>query len=190
MKKSDLKSHIKSQMTQNRWEHTVRVTETAIQLANLYEESVEKVEIAALFHDYAKCWTSDALKDYLVDHQICTDVLNFNKELWHAPVASHLIQQKFGIKDTHILDAIRYHTTGRPNMSKLELIVFVADYIEPGRLFSGVDEVRQAARKDLNYAAWIALCNTIEFLCKKRATIYPDTFHAYNDLTKKMGEKN
>src|SRR5690625_5402966 len=74
-------------------------------------------------------------------------------------------------------------------MSKLEMIIFLADYIEPGRNFPGLEEVRDIAQKDLNHACWMVSRNTIQFLMQKRARIYPDTFHAYNDFTKRL-DKN
>ncbi|MCP6368247.1 bis(5'-nucleosyl)-tetraphosphatase (symmetrical) YqeK, partial [Klebsiella pneumoniae] len=81
-------------------------------------------------------------------------------ELWHAPVGAFLVRNEVGITDKEVLDAIAYHTSGRPGMTLLEKIVYVADYIEPGRRFPGVDEVRELAKKDLNAALIQSLKNT------------------------------
>ncbi|MGM8364645.1 bis(5'-nucleosyl)-tetraphosphatase (symmetrical) YqeK [Virgibacillus sp. W0181] len=188
MKKADIISRIKPQMTNERFNHTLRVARTANELAHIYDACAHKVELAALFHDYAKCWETTTLKNYIKENHLPIRLLDYHKELWHGPIAAHLIQHNFNIEDEDILNAIRYHTTGRAHMSNLELVLFVADYIEPGRHFPGVEEVREAALKDLRYSAWLVVRNTIEFLFKNKATIYPDTFYAYNDLTKKMGE--
>ena len=114
--------------------------------------------------------------------------LNFNSELWHAPVGAYLVEKEAGITDREILDAIRYHTTGRLGMTLLEKVVYLADYIEPGRHFPGVDEVRDIAKKNLDIALIQAVKNTIVFLMKKNQAIYPDTFQTYNDLIKYEGE--
>lgn len=188
MKRAELLPYIEAQMIPARWEHTLRVTDTAIKLADIHGENKENAETAALFHDFAKCWKSSTLKQYILENQLPTALLEYNKELWHGPVAAHFIQHSFGITEPDIVNAIRYHTTGRVHMSKLELIIFVADYIEPGRQFSGIEEVRIVAKEDLLHASWLVIRNTILFLCGKGRTIYPDTFYTYNDLTNKMGE--
>jgi predicted HD superfamily hydrolase involved in NAD metabolism len=88
--------------------------------------------------------------------------------------------------DKEVLEAIRYHTTGRPGMSLLEKVIYLADYIEPGRHFPGVDEVRALAKQDLDTALIQAVKNTILFLMKKNQPVYPDSFQTYNDLVMKQ----
>ena len=96
------------------------------------------------------------------------DLLDYHHELWHAPAGAYLVQQEVGITDAEILDAIRYHTTGRVGMTLLEKVIYLADYIEPGRKFPGVDEVRQLAKHNLNQAVCQALENTIYFLERQK----------------------
>lgn len=181
---NEIKKELKEKLSEDRYEHTLRVYDTAIQLANMYNESTEKVTIAALLHDYAKCESKQRLKQLIEKYHLPNELLQFHQELWHGPVGAMVAKEKFHITDEKVLHSIYYHTTGRANMSKLELIIFVADYIEPARNFPGVDEVRKLAKNDLKAAARKALQNTIVFLMEKGATIYPDTFLAYNDLTK------
>lgn len=181
---------VEPHLTQKRFEHTLRVKDTAINLAKLYDESIEKAELAAVFHDYCKYRSLDEMERIIKTTSLPKDLLNFHHELWHGPVASVLIDQEYGIDDGEIKQAIYSHTTGRANMSKLEMIIFLADYIEPGRDFPGVVDVRETAKKDLALACWMASKNTISFLMKKNATIYPDTFYAYNDLTKRTNGGN
>lgn len=181
---NEAKSLIHPLLTKDRYDHTLRVAQTASQLAKIYNESSIRTELAALLHDYAKCKHENELKQYIIEHRLPADLLEFNKELWHGPVAAHIMKHQYNIDDKDVLHAIQYHTTGRAKMSRLELIIFVADYIEPGRSFPGVVEVRNEAKKNLHGAAWMALRNTIPFLIEKKACIHPDTFHAYNDLTK------
>ncbi|MFC4558881.1 bis(5'-nucleosyl)-tetraphosphatase (symmetrical) YqeK [Virgibacillus kekensis] len=173
-------------LKRERFEHTLRVADTAVELATIYNESIEKVEMAAIFHDYAKYFPLEDMKKVILKNDLPKDLFEYHSELWHGPVASVLVEQEYGIEDHEIHSAIRYHTTGRANMSMMDKIIFVADYIEPGRNFPGVEEVREMAKQDLTRSAWMALANTIRFLVSRHATVYPDTFYAYNDLTKRI----
>lgn len=97
-----------------------------------------------------------------------------------------LVEKEVGIKDREILDAIRYHTSGRPEMSMLEKIVYLADYIEPGRAFPGVDEVRELAEVSLERAFLQAVKNTIMFLIRNNRAVFPLSFETYNSYCIKM----
>lgn len=187
MKIDEAKAIIKQKLTNQRYEHTLRVVEEAVKLAQLYQVSTEKAGLAAMLHDYAKNMPAKDLKRMIVNNPVLPkDLLDYHQELWHGPVGATLIKQELGINDKEISSAIRHHTTGKANMSALDLIIFVADYIEPGRNFPGLTEVQEMAYQNLIHAAWMASRNNIQFLMSKKARIYPDTFHAYNDLTKKL----
>lgn len=190
MKIKEAISYVKPHLTQERFEHTMRVAETAVELANIYKEETYKVELAAIFHDFAKYCPLEELRRWIVNSPLPKDLLRYHHELWHGPVASLLVERKHGIEDPDIKSAIYYHTTGKANMNKMEMIIFIADYMEPGRSFPGVGETREAARNDLVRACWMASRNTIQYLMKKNAIIYPDTFHAYNDLTRRLNGGN
>jgi predicted HD superfamily hydrolase involved in NAD metabolism len=180
---------VKKQLTEHRYQHTLGVMETAIQLAERYGADVKKAELSAIFHDYAKFRPKEEMKQIILEQNMPNDLLVYNTELWHAPVGAYLVKTEVGIQDEDILNAIRYHTSGRPNMTLLEKIVYVADYIEPGRIFPGVDEVRELAQQDLDKALIKALQNTIQFLLKKNQPIYPDTIHTYNSLIMDIKEE-
>ncbi|HYK73072.1 MAG TPA: bis(5'-nucleosyl)-tetraphosphatase (symmetrical) YqeK [Pseudoneobacillus sp.] len=173
---------VKKQLTEHRYIHTIGVMETAIVLANQYHSDSKKAELAAIFHDYAKFRPKEEMKNIILDKNLGSDLLLYNQELWHAPVGAYLVEIEVGITDSEVLDAIRFHTSGRPDMTLLEKIIYVADYIEPGRHFPGVEEVRELAKISLDEALIKAIHNTIVFLMKKRQPIYPDTFLTYNDL--------
>jgi predicted HD superfamily hydrolase involved in NAD metabolism len=190
MDKNEAIAIVKPLLTKQRFEHTLRVAETAIKLAELYQVSIEKAEIASIFHDYCKYRSLEEMRRIIQTSYLPKDLLLYHHELWHGPVASLMIEQEYGVEDETIKTAIFYHTTGRANMSDLELIVFVADYIEPGRSFPGLDEVRDMAEKDLVRSAWMVSRNTINYLMEKKNRIYPDTFHAYNDLTRLLNGGN
>src|SRR5699024_7885437 len=116
------------------------------------------------------------LKHWILNSDLPDDLLTFHHELWHGPVGALLMEQEQGITDRRVLNAIRYHTTGRAGMTTCDMIIFLADYIEPARDFPGVDNVRKAAQRDLCEATWLALRNTIRHLIDKQAMVYPDTF--------------
>ncbi|MBY0096301.1 bis(5'-nucleosyl)-tetraphosphatase (symmetrical) YqeK [Mesobacillus maritimus] len=175
---------VKVQLTDHRYQHTIGVMETAIVLAKRYGVDVKQAELAAIFHDYAKFRPKDEMKQIIIDQGMEQLLLEFNSELWHAPVGAFLVEKEVGLKDEEILAAIRYHTSGRIGMSLLDKIIYLADYIEPGRRFPGVDEVRNLAKDNLNQALIQALKNSIQFLMKKNQPVYPDTIYTYNDLVK------
>ncbi|MFS0822626.1 bis(5'-nucleosyl)-tetraphosphatase (symmetrical) YqeK [Bacillus sp. 1P02SD] len=180
---------VKEQLTEHRYQHTLGVMETAIELSKRYHADVKKAEIAAIFHDYAKFRPKDEMKQIIINQHMPSDLLIHNTELWHAPVGAYLVKTEVGIEDEEILNAIRFHTSGREKMTLLEKVVFVADYIEPGRHFPGVEEGRELAKQNLDHALIYALSNTIMFLAKRNQAIYPDTLRTYNSLIfEKKGE--
>lgn len=186
MNKTKALEMIEQQLPKGRYEHSLRVAETAIDLAARYHAPKEKVELAALLHDYAKNHTIDELKRWIENSDLPKDLLDYHSELWHGPVGALILERDYGVTDTDILSAIDCHTTGKVHMSKIDKIIFVADYVEPGRDFPGLNEVRDAAVSNLDQAAWLVSRNTIQYLMDKRSTIYPDSFYAYNDLTQKL----
>ncbi|MEH7414058.1 bis(5'-nucleosyl)-tetraphosphatase (symmetrical) YqeK [Neobacillus drentensis] len=177
---------VKIQLTEHRYQHTIGVMETAIRLAEKYGADAKQAEIAAIFHDYAKFRPKAEMKEIIESQDLPQDLLLYNTELWHAPVGAYLVEKEAGVSDQDVLDAIRYHTSGRPNMTLLEKVIYLADYIEPGRHFPGVEEVREIAKENLDKALVKAIQNTILFLLKKNQTIYPETFYTYNDLIQKL----
>jgi|SRR5690606_17052843 len=181
MERNEALEIVKEQLTKTRYEHTVRVIETSLQLADYYEVDKEKTELAAIFHDYAKYRDKEEMKKWIIKEKLPHDLLEYHPELWHGPVGAVLVKHEVGIKDEEILSAIRWHTTGKRNMSLLEKVIYIADYIEPGRAFPGVDEVRKMVYENLDNACWMAAKNTIGFLLGRNQSVYPDTFHLYNE---------
>src|SRR5690606_5530521 len=148
----------------SRWEHTLRVKETAVELAERTGADPEKAEIAAILHDYCKYWPEEKQREWILRHRLPQDLLQFHKELWHAPVGAEAVREELGVDDEEVLNAIRSHTTGRPGMSLLEKVVFLADYIEPGRSCSGLDAVCRLARAVLDRSGLKALGNNLPYL--------------------------
>ncbi|MUV39568.1 Nicotinate-nucleotide adenylyltransferase [Lentibacillus sp. JNUCC-1] len=184
MNRNDAINIVKPVLTEVRYEHTLRVADTAVMLAEAHQGSIRQAELAGLLHDYAKYHSKQEMVRWIKSTTLPKDLLDYHHELWHAPVGAKMLRLIHGVTDRAVLDAIYYHTTGRAHMTQLDMIVFVADYTEPGRDFPGVDQVREASRNDLVYASWLALKNTVIYLAGNESGIYPDTLHAYNDLTK------
>ncbi|WP_163537822.1 bis(5'-nucleosyl)-tetraphosphatase (symmetrical) YqeK [Gracilibacillus sp. YIM 98692] len=182
---------VKKQLKTARYEHTKRVMETALKLADHYNADQKKVELSAIFHDYAKYRNHDEMKRWIIAEKLPQDLLEYHPELWHGPVGSKMIEREVGLKDLEVSSAIYWHTTGKRNMSLMDQIIFIADYIEPGRDFPGVDDVRAVVYDDIDKACWMAAKNTIQFLLSKNASIYPDTFQLYNErIVKEQESKN
>ncbi|WP_028982555.1 bis(5'-nucleosyl)-tetraphosphatase (symmetrical) YqeK [Sporolactobacillus terrae] len=181
---------IKEILPEKRFVHSVGVSETAGKLANRYGGDVYKARLAGMLHDIVKYFSDDELKAMILRKSgTWSDCLKYSDKLWHAPAGAVYVQDKFGIDDPDILNAIIYHTTGRKEMTLLEKIIFLADYIEPNRSFPGVDTVREAAERDLNEAVRLELQKTIAYLVAKQQSVYPKTFEAYNDLVMKNDKK-
>ncbi|NEU31617.1 HD domain-containing protein [bacterium LRH843] len=180
---------VKPHLTEHRYTHTLGVMNTAVILAKRFQADEKKAELAAIFHDYAKFRDKNEMRKLVKDKLPDKTILEYGDELLHAPCGAYFLEQEVGIVDEDILDAIRYHTTGRPNMTVLDKVIFLADYIEPGRRFKGVEEVRELACKNLDEALLQALENTVSFLMKRRQPVFWSTIATYNDLLeRKKGE--
>lgn len=169
-------------MPEHRYIHTLGVTETAIKLASHYDVSKDDAETAAILHDIAKFSKQEWMKQIILAEHMNPHLLDFHHELWHAPVGAYLVERDFGITNKDILNAIRFHTTGRANMSPLEKIIYVSDMIEPNRQFPGVDFLRQQATDGLDHVMTACITHSITFLIKKNQPVFPDSIHCYNDL--------
>ncbi|WP_044642317.1 bis(5'-nucleosyl)-tetraphosphatase (symmetrical) YqeK [Risungbinella massiliensis] len=180
MELTEIISAVRQELPERRFAHTQRVVETALELAEIFGENREKIKIAGYLHDYCKFWSADRLTEWIRKHQLPSELLDHNKELWHGPVGAEVARSQFGVQEDDILDAIRYHTSGRPNMGLLEKIIFLADFVEPGRQFPGVERARELVKQDLNEAMLYVLEHTIVFLIEKGQKVYPQTLYARN----------
>lgn len=169
-----------------RYEHSLRVMETAIELGKIYNVSIEQLRLAAYFHDCVKIREKTKLFELAKEYNFKLDPIMINNvELIHSELGALVAKERYGVEDLEVLNAIRYHTTGRRSMTDLEKIIFLADYIEPYRNFPGVEIVRKLAYEDLNQAILLSMDNTIKFLIEKRGLIHPRTIDARNDLINK-----
>lgn len=185
MDMKEMKKQIKHQLSEKRYAHTLRVTEVALELAEVYDAPAKKVHKAAMLHDYLKEKSAKKLAKIIRESGESVDVLSYHDSLWHGPAAAIVVQDDFAVTDPSIIHAIRYHTTGRAEMDLVEQIVFIADYIEPARSFSGIEDIRKLAYTDIEEAIRMALARTMIHLIKRGASLHPKTVSAYNAYTKK-----
>ena len=178
---------LESELAYGRFVHTLDVAATAANLAMCYGADLDKAETAGLLHDCAKCMSLG--KMLKVCDKAGTDLSEFEKNsvsLLHSKAGAVLAESRYGVRDEDTLNAIRFHTTGRPGMSLLEKIVFVADYIEPGRsskakrIIPGLDEIRRIAFEDLDMAVFRELENTLLYLKESGYVIDPQTQETYD----------
>ncbi|MGN7476719.1 bis(5'-nucleosyl)-tetraphosphatase (symmetrical) YqeK [Solibacillus silvestris] len=182
MERQTMLAAIKDRMPEKRYIHTIGVMETAIRLAEQYGEDPKKAEVAAILHDIAKYADVEWMKKVVMEQQLDSRLLDWNAEILHGPVGAWIAETEFQIDDSAILNAIRYHTTGRADMTAFEKIIFVADMIEQNRKFPGVDELRAFADISLNDAFRACITHTISFLVASQQAIYPVSIECYNSL--------
>jgi len=174
-----------SQIGTERYNHSLRVIETAVELGRIYNADIKKVKIAALYHDCGKVGSTDQIMRIAIENNVkLSEEDKKSPETIHTKLGEYIAQHKYHITDEDILNAIKHHTTGRPEMSLLEKIIFIADYIEPKREFPGVEKVREESKKDLNKSILTALKNTINYLKSKNEYIHKDTIDACNFINK------
>jgi predicted HD superfamily hydrolase involved in NAD metabolism len=160
-----------------RFEHTLGVEYTAAALAMCYGCDLVHAQAAGLLHDCAKCLSDEKRLAICERYKISMTASEKRSPfLLHAKVGAYLAGKKYGIKNQDILNAIRNHTTGRPEMSLLEKIIFVADYIEPGRKQApNLEEIRKLAFTNLDEALLIILEDTLTYLKTSGSDIDPTT---------------
>lgn len=173
-----------SEIGQKRFNHSKRVMEEALRINKKYKLDPDKVKCAGILHDCAKYNEERYLKEF--KESIKPINLEY-KEVLHSFLGAEVAKEVYNINDIEVLDAIRFHTTGRENMTTLDKIIFLADATEPKRSYPGVKELRRLTDLSLDEACAYCLDHNIEFLIKKHAPIHPLTVLARNYLIK---EKN
>ncbi|MDE6883160.1 MAG: bis(5'-nucleosyl)-tetraphosphatase (symmetrical) YqeK [Lachnospiraceae bacterium] len=189
MNLAKLRKEMEQTLERKRYEHTLGVAYTAANLAMVHGVDVEKALIAGMLHDCAKCMShhkqiSLCRKNKMMLSEIETEN---RSPLLHAKAGSCLARKKYGITDEEILQAISYHTTGRPHMSPLEKVIYIADYIEPGRErakrsyadVQSLQEVRKTAYQDLDRTLCRILSDTLDYLSRKGGKIDSMTRDTY-----------
>jgi len=194
MKIEKMRQLLEQSLAPKRFKHSVAVYETALELAQehkLNKELTDKIAVSALLHDCGREVSTKDSVSKMHELGLPMDLVEENQPiLLHSKLGVVYAQKKYGVTDADILDGISFHTTGKANMSILAMIVFLADMIEPGRDFSGVNELRRVARKDLEAAMLLAYSNTTQYLIKGNLLIHPNCIEGYNQLLLKKKALN
>jgi len=176
-KLEDIKTFVGARLTAKRFAHVKGVMETARELAVRHGVNADDAELAALVHDVAKEQNIHQVKRIL-QLQNEGDYLAYSSKIWHAPMGAIVARETFGIDKMDVLNAIKFHTTGRPEMSDLEKVIFVADYTEAGRTYEACIEVRELWH-DLDKATCEILKHKVEKVETSGGISHPDTVAAY-----------
>lgn len=177
----EMETYLRQNLTDKRFVHSLGVRDTAVKLAELYGGNTEKARIAGLVHDCAKNMDSSDMISIIKGEGLLIDEISMkNTELLHGLAGSIIARKKFGICDEEILSSIIYHTTGKEDMSLLEKIIYLSDYIEPSREFEGVQTLRELAFKDLDSALLKSFDNTIRYVILKGQLLHYNTIAARN----------
>ncbi len=189
MEREEMLIYLKKKLTPKRYVHSIGVEYTAANMAFVHGEDVQRARIAGLLHDCAKCIpVEDKLKKAIKFGIPVSDSERDNPDLLHGKLGAYYAAQKCGVSDAGILSAISFHTTGKPEMTLLEKIIFVADYIEPNRrMIRELPEIRKEAFTDLDRCVLHILKNTLDYL-KEGDTVIDDlteeTYRYYSALQK------
>lgn len=192
MELEKLRKSMKNILSESRYLHTLGVEEVCYDLALINHEDTLRASIAGILHDCAKHMYDE---DFIIEckhKQIkISDTERKLPHLLHARLGAIYANEKYGIIDKDIINAIEYHTTGRPAMSKLEKILFVADYIEPGRKhISKLYEIRKVAYNNMDQALIMILKTTLEYLNKSGSIIDSRTLETYKYYVNRNKEIN
>ncbi len=183
MNLDDYKKIIKSRMSDYRYTHSVNVSREAVRLAKKYGADTEKASLAGILHDITKETPKEEQLQIMTDGGIILDNVQKNSsKLWHGISGSVYIRDVLNITDEDILNAVRYHTTGRAGMSLLEKIIFIADFTSAERDYNGVKTMRKKADKALENAMLYGLQFTLKDLSKRAMIIHPDALACYNEI--------
>lgn len=181
----EIETDLSNKLSKKRFIHTLGVVNSAMYLAKKYGANIEDAHLAALLHDCAKEIPLLEMRDLVADLPCDQDMLH-SGALLHGLAGMVLANTQYGVTNPDILEAIRVHTTGKENMSKLDKIIFLADYIEPNRKFPGVNDIRLAAEQSLDVGVLYGFDMTIRHLIDSGDSIYPLTILSRNDLLRHM----
>lgn len=183
-----IREKLRQLLDRERFKHTLSVEKTARQLAKIYGADETRAAQAALLHDCAKFMTGKELLIKAKKHGIKFHS-SFERQphLLHGPVSAFIAMERFGVRDKGVLAAIRNHTSGRPGMSRLEEIIYLADHIEPGRDYKNVGKMRRTAKKDINKTIALVAGEMLKYLLSMDMDIYPATLTTRNYYLNKAG---
>ncbi|MCB6344084.1 bis(5'-nucleosyl)-tetraphosphatase (symmetrical) YqeK [Enterocloster lavalensis] len=185
------RKQLKNRLSPMRYEHSLSVSFTCMSLAMRYGYDMNKAELAGLMHDCGKRFSDEVILKKCLKHGILdTESENQVLTVLHAKYGAWLAENKYQIRDEEILSAIACHTTGKPDMTTLDKILYIADYIEPRRYKAeNLPEMRAMAYVDLDQTMYAILDSTLEYLTKKGGSIDPMTREAHIYFKQRLESK-
>ena len=177
------KELVRSRLSDQRYEHTLNVKKMAVKLAKRYGADEEQAALAALLHDAAKEISKDEMRAIM---RAYPEYAEGDEErptpVWHGICAAILARTEWGVEDEAVLSAIACHTAGKPGMSRLDKILYLADMTSAERDWSGVNKLRKLERNDLDAAMLVALKQTNDFVLSQGKPLDPMSKAAYEDI--------
>ncbi len=188
MQKADeIKKYAKTVLSEKRFAHTVNVAEEAKRLATVWGADSDRAYLAGIIHDIEKEIPKSQALGILAEYGYIPDETEKqNPELLHGKLAAYIARDKFGIDDDEVLSAVAYHTTGRPGMSLLEKIIYVADFTEPARTYPEADGIRELADNNIDKAVLYQADMVIKFIIEKGRPLHIDTVNTRNYFLLKL----
>lgn len=184
----DLEKNLEGVLPRERYYHSLGVKKVSGELALHYGEEENQALLAGLLHDYGKRFTPGELLKLARENNLeVTEVEKRSPDLLHGPVGALMVKKDLGIEEGEIIEAIKYHTTGKASLGQLARLIFLADFIEENRSYPGVREIREMAFKDLEGALLKALDQTIRYVLDRGRLLHPYSVDFRNDLL--MGRK-
>ena len=191
IKLGKITEYLEENLSARRFKHSINVASEAEKLANKYGADVVKAKIAGLVHDCAREKKRERMIEYVLEEGLQLDAVTTEvKELLHGAAAIHICKKQFEIFDEEILSAVMYHTTGRADMSLLDKVVFLADYIEPAREFPEIEELKKLSYTDIDNAMLFAYDTTIKYVISKKGLIHPNSIIGRNDILIKLENRS
>lgn len=178
------------ELSPKRFLHSLGVSRTAVEMAEIFGADIHKAKLAGILHDCARVMTNDNLLQMAKSLGIVVDDVDLCEPvLLHASIGAYLACKEYGIEDPEIRRAIALHTVGGTDMTLLDKIIYLADFIEPNRDFPGVEKLRELAKGDLDPAVLAAFDHTIAYIISGKGFIHPATVQARNNLLRQIKEK-
>ena len=180
MNQKQAKELVRSRLSDKRYEHTLNVKKMAVKLAKRYGVDEDKAALAALLHDSAKEISKDEMRELMRQYpQYAEGGEERPNPVWHGICAAILARTQWGVEDEAILSAIACHTAGKPGMSKLDKILYLADMSSAERDWPGVNKLRKLERKNLDAAMLMALKQTNDFVLSQGKPLDPQCASGY-----------
>ena len=184
------KELVRGRLSDKRYEHTINVKKMAVKLAKRYGADKEKAALAAILHDSAKEISKDEMREIMRQYPQYAEGGEIRPTpVWHGICASILARTQWGVEDEAILSAIACHTAGKPGMSKLDKIVYLADMTSAERDWPGVNKLRKLELKDLDAAMLAALKQTNDFVLSQGKPLDPVSKAAYDDIKARVNAR-